>query len=77
MGLARHESDFEAAAEARLDLDELLGALRRPDASKPGSRREAIAHCLSGSDGWRDAAARVGGAFAAIETATGLTDGQE
>ena len=77
MGLARHESDFEAAGEARLDLDELLGALRRPSAFKPGNRREAIAHCLSGRDGWRDAAARVGGAFATLGTATGLTDDKE
>ena len=77
MGLARHESDFEAAAEARLELDELLGALRRPVSPKPGSRREAIAHCLSGSDGWRDAATRVGGAFASIGKGTGLTDGKE
>ncbi len=76
MGLARHESDFEAAAEARLDLDELLGALRRP-VGKTGNRREAIANCLSGSDGWRDAAASLGGAFASLGTATGLTDGKE
>ena len=77
MGLARHESDFEAAAEARLDLDELLGALRLPVSPKPGCRREAIAHCLSGSDGWRDAAAKVGGAFASLGKAPGLTDGKE
>ncbi len=77
MGLARHESDFEAAAEARLDLDELLGALRRPVEATSVGRRRAIAHILSGSDGWRDAAARVGGAFAAIDPATGLTGGKE
>ena len=77
MGLARHESDFEAVAEARLDLDELLGALRRPTSAKTVGRREAIAHILSGSDGWRDAATRVGGAFASLDPATGLTDGKE
>ena len=77
MGLARHESDFEAAAEARLDLDELLGALRQSGGSKSAGRREAIAHILSGSDGWRDAAAQVGGAFAALDPATGLTSGKE
>ncbi|MEO8141818.1 MAG: hypothetical protein ABI617_04085 [Sphingomicrobium sp.] len=75
--MARHENDFEAAAEARLELDELLGALRLPVSSRQGSRREAIAHCLSGSDGWRDAAAKVGGAFASLGKATGLTDGKE
>ncbi len=77
MGLARHESDFEAAAEARLELDELLGALRRPVSPKPGNRREAIAHCLSGSDGWRDAAASLGGAFAPLGEPTGLTADEE
>ena len=77
MGLARHESDFEAAAEARLDLDELLGALRRPPMGKTAGRREAIAQILSGSDGWQEAATRVGGAFAALDPATGLTDGKE
>ena len=77
MGLARHESDFEAAAEARLDLDELLGALRRPAPGKSGGRREAIARCLSGSVGWRDAAARLGGAFADLGKPTGLTDDEE
>ncbi len=77
MGLARHESDFEAAAEARLDLDELLGALRRPTVGTCESRREAIARCLSGSDGWRDAATSLGGAFATLSKTTGLTDGKE
>lgn len=77
MGLARHESEFEAAAEAALDLEELLGALRRPVAPPLSDRRQAIARCLSASDGWRDAAASLGGAFAAIDPATGLTDAKE
>ncbi len=77
MGLARHESDFTAAGEAKLELDELLAALKRPSSSVASSRSAAIAHCLSGSEGWRDAAARVGGAFAAIDPATGLTSGKE
>ena len=77
MGLARHESDFEAAADASVDLDELLGALRRPVAGRSGKRNEAIAACLSASDGWREAAADLGGAFAPTGDATGLTDGKE
>ena len=77
MGLARHESEFEAAGEAKLDLDELLGALRRTDKAKAGNRREAIARCLSASEGWRDAAAKLGGAFATLGETTGLTDGKE
>ena len=77
MDLARHEGEFEAAAEASLDLDELLGALRRPVAANAGNRREAIARCLSASEGWRDAAAKLGGAFATLGGATGLTGGKE
>ena len=77
MGLARHERDFEAAGEASLGARELLDALRQPIAAKLVNRSEAIANCLSGQAGWRDAAARLGGAFATIAKETGLTDGKE
>ena len=77
MGLARHEGDFKAAGEARLDLDELLGALGEAASGHSADRREAIARCLSGSDGWREAAARLGGAFAHPGKAAGLTDDKE
>ena len=77
MSLARHETDFEAAAEAAVDLDELLGALRRPVARNVGKRSEAIADCLSASDGWREAATNLGGAFATLGNATGLTGDKE
>ena len=77
MDLARHEQEFEAAGEARLDPDELLGALRRPVTARPGNRREAIANCLSASEGWRDAAIKLGGAFATFDRTTGLTDDKE
>jgi hypothetical protein len=75
--LARHENDFEAAAEATVDVDELLGALRRTAGAKAGGRSRAIANCLSGGDGWRDAAAELGGAFAALGEAAGLTSGKD
>ena len=77
MDLARHEGEFEAAGEAKLDLDELLGALRRPTGSKAGNRREAIANCLSASEGWRDAATKLGGAFATLGEGIRLTDDKE
>ena len=75
--MARHEGEFEAAGEAKLDLDELLGALRRPVSVQSGIRREAIARCLSASEGWRDAAAKLGGAFATLSEGTRLTDDKE
>ena len=77
MGLAKHDGEFEAAGEASVDPRELLAALRRPVVTKLGNRTQAVAYCLSGQDGWRDAAARLGGAFASIGTATGLTDDKE
>jgi hypothetical protein len=77
MNLARHESGFEAAGETSLDRDELLGALRRPRNPGSASRRDEIARCLSASKGWRDAAIKLGGAFAASSGKTGLTDGKE
>ena len=77
MGLAKHEGEFEAAAETSIDVRELLGALGRPASTKLANRSEAIAYCLSGQDGWRAAADRLGGAFATVAKATGLTDGKE
>ena len=77
MGLARHESEFESAGEARLDPDELLDALRSGPARAASKRRDAIARCLSASEGWRDAAAKLGGAFATLGTGTGLMDDKE
>ena len=76
MDLARHESEFEAASETSLDLDELLGALRGPPVPGIDVRRDAIAHCLSASKGWRDAAIKLGGAFAAPSEQV-LTSGKE
>ncbi|MEO7814972.1 MAG: hypothetical protein ABIR87_05960 [Sphingomicrobium sp.] len=77
MGLARHDGEFEAAGEASVDARELLNALRRPAAAPLGNRSEAVANCLAGGEGWRDAATRLGGAFATIANGTGLTDGKE
>ncbi len=77
MGLARHEGEFEAAGETRLELDELLAALGRPVSVRSGNRHEEIARCLSASEGWRDAAAALGGAFATLNGGTGLTDDKE
>jgi hypothetical protein len=75
--LARHEGEFEAAGVASVDAAELLRALRRPAAAQAASRNEAIANCLAGGEGWREAAARLGGAFATKGGTTGLTDDKE
>jgi len=75
--LARHEGDFEAAAETSLEIEELVRALRRDDSASDRERQAAIACLLSASEGWRDAVGRLGGAFAEGLAKTGLTDGKD
>jgi hypothetical protein len=71
-GLARHERDFCADAEAPLSLEDLLALLARDEDSDERSRQDAIACYLSGADGWRDAMKVLGGTFAG--EATGLKE---
>jgi len=75
--LARHEGEFEAAAETSLEMGELLRALSRSDSAAERERQAAIACLLSASEGWRDAADRLGGAFAEVVRQRGLTGGKE
>jgi hypothetical protein len=76
-GLARHEGEFEAAAETSLELEELLRALESAESAADRDRQAAIACLLSASEGWREAVDRLGGAFADGGTPTGLTDGKD
>ena len=62
--MARHERDFRVDAEAPLSLDELLALLGEGAGANDGSRENAIACYLSGSDGWKDALKVLGGMFA-------------
>src|SRR5688572_26386440 len=42
-GLARHEGEFQAAAETSLEMEELLRALRQSDSASDRERQAAIA----------------------------------
>ena len=75
--MARHEGEFEAAAETSLELEELLRALQSAESAADRDRQAAIACLLSASEGWREAIDRIGGAFADGGTTTGLTDGKD
>ena len=75
--MARHEGDFRAAAETSLEMEELLRALARAESASDRERQAAIACLLSASEGWRDAAERLRGAFAEGGTKAGLTDGKD
>ena len=77
MDLARHDGKFEAAGEAQVELNELLVALSRRRSVQSGNRRDAIARCLSASEGWRKASDSLGGAFATLDGTTGLTGDKE
>jgi hypothetical protein len=59
--LARYDGEFQAAREAR--ASDLFGKDELP-AATDRQRQEAIARCLSGQEGWRDAIRLLGGAFA-------------
>jgi hypothetical protein len=63
--LARHEPDIRAVADAKLSLSELLMLLGNTNADADRDRYEAISCFLSASEGWSEAAQRLGGAFAA------------
>jgi hypothetical protein len=70
--LARHDGDLRDAAGKALSLDELVALVGDAREDGPRSREDAIACYLSGSQGWRDAVRRLGGAFA--EDAEGLKE---
>ena len=78
MRLSRPEGKLEAAQSRAIDdrdLRTLLG-----NVSPQGSARaETIAHYLSAANGWRDAGALLGGAFASGKTTgkRGLSGGKE
>ncbi len=75
--MARHEGEFEAAAETSLEMQELLRALQGADSASERERQAAIACLLSASEGWREAAERLRGAFATDVTRSGLTSGKD
>ena len=70
--MARHEAEFHAAANGPLSLAELIALVGNADALTEHERQEAIACYLSASEGWTEAARRLGGAFAT--GASGLRD---
>ena len=61
--MSRFEGKFTAAGDAQLSMAELLG-LAEEQGSASRKRQEAIACCLSGGEGWREAIQALGGSFA-------------
>ncbi len=75
--MARFEKDFVAAAEAGVEASELIRALRPAREDDSNARCRAMAHLLSGKDGWEGAAKTLGGAFAVEKAGTWLTQGKD
>ena len=75
--MARFDGKFEAAGEARLDIDELFSALPGAGEAVARGRQDAIACFLSASEGWETARESLKGAFAPAARAAWLRDGKE
>jgi len=75
--LARFDGKFQAAEEARVDIDELLSAFPGAGEALARGRQDAIACFLSASEGWEEARDRLKGTFAAASRASWLRDGKE
>jgi hypothetical protein len=71
--LSKYDGDIKAVAEVAGELDELLAALCRQARPDP-DRHDAMAHFLSGEEGWREARESLRGTFAnPSRGGTGLT----
>ena len=71
--MARFDGNLKAAGEAKLDVDELLSALRAASNLGPEERQDAIACFLSVSEGWKDARTTLKGTFASFPKPSWLT----
>lgn len=71
--MARIDGKFEAAGEAKLDVDELFSAFPGAAEAVAKGRQDAIACFLSASEGWEDARETLKGTFAALSKSAWLT----
>ena len=75
--MAKYDGEIKAVAEVSGELEKLLAALGQSPRAGP-DRHDAMAHYLSGAEGWRDARKTLRGAFAKpSRTGTGLTGGSD
>ena len=72
--MSRFEGHFDVTGATAVETDDLARLLAGDAPNR--ARKQAIACYLSASDGWNDALAKLGGAFAKPPR-IGLTDGKE
>jgi len=71
--VSKYDGEIRAAGEVSGKLEDLLGRLSGPLRSGP-HRHDAMAHFLSGDEGWREACKTLRGTFAgSSRDATGLS----
>ena len=75
--MARFEGKFKAAAETKLEIDELLSVLSSSAHLGREERQDAIACFLSVSEGWKDAKGTLKGAFANVPRPSWLRESKE
>jgi hypothetical protein len=61
--VARYEKDLDALGAEPLSVPQVL-ALLEPTHGDGSARTAAVARFLAGAEGWEEAAAKLGGAFA-------------
>ncbi len=74
--MSRYDPNITAASPAPGDHEKLLLAIEGTAGAGAG-RRDAMAKFLSGTEGWRDAKAALGGAFATEAAASREGSGME
>ena len=63
--MSRNEGKIGGASEAEAEVADILAALAKEANGTATRRQDAVTRYLSASEGWQQASAALGGAFAA------------
>ncbi len=63
--MSKFDGEIRGVAEVSAGLEDLLAGLGQSPRPSP-ARNDAMAHFLSGEEGWRDARIKLRGAFAKL-----------
>jgi len=75
--VSKYDGEIRAVAEVSGQLEDLFGGLGQLPRTGP-DRHDAMAHFLSGEEGWRDARKTLRGTFAKTSNVrTGLSEGSD
>ena len=73
--MSRIEGKIEGASEVDAEVADILAALAKEANGTASRRQDAVTRYLSASDGWQQASAELGGAFAPTEEGLKPTKG--